>query len=345
MNLYVIIGEDDYLVSEAAKKAAGGSEGLEVIDSRTSTNEEARLRDLAAADASFSTPPFLEPRKVTWWKNVAFLPASGGPREDKPSEAVKEALERFAQKLAREPLPDNQVFILSGPRLLATSVFAKTLKAVGEMIVFAEPKRGAEEAAAARAEEAAAAAGFRFAPGAVAAFISTVGCDTRSIFSEAGKLRDYLGDRVEATSADVEAVSVPGVGIEHMPWAITDALAARNLPAVLKAAKPFEADDNFAILVSNLAEKLFRQLFELVDARQHDKLSEATKSLIAGGVSSWAIQKLVANLGKWTVNELRIARYRFLRLRELAVSSSGETAPLAIAELVRACRSSARSRL
>ena len=83
-NIHVIVGEDDYLVSEAAKRVVGDGTGLEVVDSANSTNAELQLADIREADASFSTPPFLDPSKVTWWRNVKFLPqgGKGGPSED-----------------------------------------------------------------------------------------------------------------------------------------------------------------------------------------------------------------------------------------------------------------------
>ena len=56
-NLHVIIGEDDYLVGETAKKIVGDGVGLEVVDSMNSTNAELQLADIREADASFSTPP------------------------------------------------------------------------------------------------------------------------------------------------------------------------------------------------------------------------------------------------------------------------------------------------
>lgn len=134
MNIHLIIGEDDYLVGETAKKIVGDGVGLEVVDSVNASNAELQLADLHKADESLSTPPFLDPKKVTWWKNVHFLP--GG----KCSEDVKTALERFAEKLATIKLADNQHFILSGPHLLKTSVFAKRLGTSAEVITFAAEK-------------------------------------------------------------------------------------------------------------------------------------------------------------------------------------------------------------
>ena len=116
-NLHLIIGEDDFLVSQTAKKILGDAEGMEVIDSGLSTNAELQLRDIVAADESFSTPPFLDPSKATWWKNVKFLPQAGGKA---CAEEVKTALERLAAKFAASPMPENQKFVITAPKMLAT---------------------------------------------------------------------------------------------------------------------------------------------------------------------------------------------------------------------------------
>ena len=128
--LHLIIGEDDFLVSQTAKKILGDAEGLEIIDSNLSTNAELQLRDIAAADESFSTPPFLDPFKATWWKNVKFLPQSGGKA---CAEEVKAALEKLAAKFAASPMPENQKFVITATKMLAASVqdYVKLVKTVG----------------------------------------------------------------------------------------------------------------------------------------------------------------------------------------------------------------------
>ena len=136
MNVHVIIGADDYLVDEAAKRIVGDGVGLEVVDSVNSTNADLQLADLRAADASLQTPPFLDPRKVTWWRNVHFLPGA----KKASAEEVKAALEKFARRLAAANLPENQHFILSGPHLLKNSMVAKTLAASAEVVVFGKAK-------------------------------------------------------------------------------------------------------------------------------------------------------------------------------------------------------------
>lgn len=321
MNIHVIIGEDDYLVGETARKTVGDGVGLEVVDSANATNAELQLADLARADESVSTPPFLEPRKVTWWKNVGFLP--GG----KSSEEVKAALERFAKKLAAAPLPDGQQFILSGPHLLKTSVFAKTLQGCAEVVVFSAGKPWeAARNAAARAVAFAQEMDLAFAPGVEAKFVAVVGADARSIRSELAKMRDYLGpDAHTVSAADVEAIASQGVGVEPVPWDVTDAIGRRDLAAALAALRRFELENGFAVFMTGVIERFFRQLLDVAAGRTE-------------GMAPFTVKKNEGFLRNWTANELRAARGRFVLLREKIVSGVASGDLLVVPTLVRVMR-------
>ena len=323
--LHLIIGDDDFLVSEEAKKVIGDGCGLEVIDSSNSTNADLQLSDIREADASFSTPPFLDPKKVTWWKEVGFLPGA------KSSEAVKEALEKFSAKLASSPLPDNQHFIISGPKLLKGSKFEKNLSEAADIVRFAAEKPYlAQRSAAARAVELARAAGFSFAPGAEDKFIAVVGTDSRSIMSEIAKLREYLGPDVKiATAADVADIASPGAKVEAEVWDVTDAVGARNIAAALSAMRKFELENGFAVFMSGIIEKLFRQLVDV-------KMGKTE------GMNPYALKKNLAFAAKWDLLELRRARARFLALREKVVSGTAAGDVLVVTELVRVMRKAAR---
>ena len=334
MNLHVIIGEDDYLVSETAKKIVGDGVGLEVIDSLTSTNAELQMKDLRSAEASFGTPPFLDPKKVTWWKNVHFLPGSvkgrSEPGEEKgSSEEVRDALEKFAAKLVANPLPENQHFILSGPHLLKTSIVAKTLARAAEMVVFAAEKPWeAQRSAVVRAIDLAQEMGLGFAPGAAERFVSVVGTDLRSLTSELGKMRDYLGNGATTISvADVAEITSQGRGVEPVVWDVTDAIGKRDLAAALTALRKFELGNGFAVFMTGIIEKFFRQLIDVKNGRTE-------------GMSSYALRKDEGFLRNWSLAELRAARARFLMLREKVVSGlsqeSGDT--LVVSTLVRVMR-------
>ena len=325
MNIHVIIGEDDYLVGETAKKIVGDGVGLEVVDSANSTNADLQLADLVKVDESFSTPPFLDPRKVTWWKNVHFLP--GG----KSSEDVKEALEKFASKLAAAKLPENQHFILTGPHLLKTSVFAKRIAGAAEVVTFASGKPWeAARSAVVRAIDLAGEMGLKFESGAAERFVSVVGTDARSLVSEIGKMRDYLGRGAKRISAaDVEAIASPGANVEPELWSVTDAIGARDTAAALSAIGKFEQENGFAVLMSTVIERFFRQLVDVAAGR-------------VDGMNPYALRKNSGFLRNWSPNELRAARARFLMLREKVVSGTESGDVLVVTTLVRVMRRARR---
>ena len=328
MNLHIIIGEDDYLVGETAKKVIGDGVGLEVIDSMTATNAELQMKDLRAAEAAFDTPPFLDPKKVTWWKNVHFLP--GGGKKDS-SEEVKEALEKFARKLAAASLPENQHFILSGPKLLKTSIFAKTLQAAAEMVVFAAEKPWeAAKNAVVRVIDLAAEMGFKFEPGVAEKFVSIVGTDSRSLMSELGKMRDYLGNEKSTIAAtDVAEITSQGYGVEPVVWDVTDAIGRRDLNAALTAMRKFELENGFAVMMTMVIEKFFRQLIDIKNGRTE-------------GLNPYALRKNEGFLRNWSPAELRAARARFLMLREKVVSGTTSGDTLVVTTLVRVMRRARR---
>jgi len=329
VNLHVVIGADDFLVETTVRKIVGDGVGLEVIDSLNSTNAELQLADIREADASFSTPPFLDPKKTTWWKNVHFLPSGGGKRG--AAEEVTAALKKFAARLASVSLPDNQHFILSGPHLLKSSEIAKTLAGAAEMVVFAsgKPWEQAREAAG-RVIDLAADCGLSFAPGAAEKFVARVGTDTRSLMSELAKLRDYLGDGAnEITGAAIDDITSQGVGVEPQVWGVTDALGERNVEKALAALRPFEGTSGFAVLMTTVIEKFFRQLLDIAAGKTE-------------GLTPFALRKQQGFVRNWSVPELRAARARFLTLREQAVSGSTVVDPLVVTTLVRVCRRAKR---
>ena len=323
-NVHVIIGEDDFLVGETAKKVIGDGVGLEVIDSMNSSNADLQLKDIREADASFSTPPFLDPKKVTWWKNVHFLPGGG---KKGASEEVKEALEKFAAKLAASPLPENQHFILSGPHLLKTSVFAKTLATAAEMVVFAAEKPWeAAKNAAVRVIDLAKEMGLSFAPGVAEKFVSVVGTDTRSLMSELGKMRDYLGnEKPTIDAAAVAEITSQGFGVEPVVWDVTDAIGKRDLNAALEAMRKFELENGFAVFMTGIIEKFFRQLIDVKNGKTE-------------GMNPYALRKNEGFLRNWSLAELRAARARFLMLREKVVSGTTSGDVLVVSTLVRVMR-------
>lgn len=348
-NIHLIVGEDDYLVEAAARKILEAAvepslraTAVETVNGDAG-NQEEQLASLGACRASVQTPPFLDPVKLTWWRNVTFLP--GAARTGSPAVDVKQALEGFAADLAAHPLPSNQVLIVSAPKLLKTSVFAKTFRAFAQVVEFASggKSRDRVDAALSRLPDLAAAEKLTFDPGADQAFISKVGTDTRIIVSELAKMRTYLGDeRDTVTAADVAEVSSVG-GEEPELWDVTDALAQRSPVKLLKTLARFDGEPGFGILLSTITEKFFRELIVYRDALDNGWLTsygswaknippDTLADLDAAGIgpsaarSPWAVKNGARNAKAFTLMELRTARFRMLQARERLVSSAADDA-------------------
>lgn len=310
--ILLIAGDDDYAAEIEAKQAIEShvpadfrSSAVEMVDG-DAPNAESQLASIRECLASVQTPPFLDPVKLTWWKNVTFLP--GGGRNGRIAEEVKSALERFADTLASAPLPPNQLLVITAAKLNRASVFAKRMKQIAEMKDCSIPERSRDRAAAAlaRLPALAKAENLEFAPGADRAFVAKTGPDTRTITSELAKMRTYLGEGQHTVSAeDVAAITSAG-GDDIELWELTDALASRNAGRVLATLRNFQGDSGWPIMVSTVVERWFR---DLITAK------------CGGGDGGWQWRKKSAAAAGFSLRELRVGRYRMLALRERLVSS------------------------
>lgn len=355
-NIHLIVGDDDYLVESMARKIVDKAvkpelrgSAIETIDGAAG-NMDDEMKSLRACEASVDTPPFLDPVKLTWWRNVTFLPQSKG----KLSESVKEALETFAKKLAAHPLPENQVLLITAPRMLATSIFAKTcLKAGAETAVIPSEEKSYKRAqlALARVEELAAERGLKFAPGAAEAFVARVGGDTRTLVSELEKMKDYLGPKDALVTREAVA-DISSVGSEPELWELTDAVGRRDASKTSEVLARYAGEDGAGILLATVLERFFRELVLYRDAMDRGWLTnygwsraldtgtaEMLDSLgIGPGVSrgTWMLTRATAQARSYTLRELRLARFRILSVRERLVTSSQlDGAALVEAELMR----------
>ena len=363
-NIHLIVGEDDFLVETSARKIVSAAVPEEFRASAVETvngdagNAEDQLRSIHECEASVQTPPFLDPVKLTWWRGVSFLP--GGGRGGKITDDVKEALEKFAKGLSATPLPDNQHLVITAPKLLATSIFAKTFKGFAEMLVFPSEARAGKRQAAALAllPDLTETEGISFAPGADHAFIAKAGSDTRTIVSELAKLHSYLGSETTvATAAHVAEITSPGGGEPEL-WDVTDAIGERNPARLIAVLRQFAAGgDKIGILLATVTEKFFRELIVYRDAIDHGWLTGGSwsssipenvrRQLDDAGVgpgaakNPYAARKAAAHARNYSPIELRTARWRILRAREKLVSSeaSDDTVSMELLRIIAPRRS------
>lgn len=373
-HIALIVGGDDFLVEDAAKKFRLAALGPDAAPTATevvygdATNEAAQLESISRCRDSWQTPAFFDPVKLTWWRNVAFLPGGGNSADDdgagkrKLAESVKAALEKFAKSVAASGPPENQYLLITAPALLQTSIFAKNLAKVADVTVFTAGGRPEQEKqqAAIRLESFAAAEGLSFQPAAKAAFIEKVGPDSRTIVSELAKLRTWLGDEKRDVTEEDVAEIISSYEQETEIWALADAFARRDPKKAAAVWHGYEGDKNAGIPVSVYMEKTFREWIVYADAIEHGWLSpdgtwskdipaKIVDDLAAAGMGpkgakrSFADKKAAGQVAMFKrrnprgyVMQLRKGRFLMLKLRERLTMASLEPRQVEL-ELLRAC--------
>ena len=337
--IHFIAGEDDFLVERAAKAVIEAavpddmreSAAIERIDG-DGTSAEEQLRQLAECSESAMTPPFLEPFKTTWWRNVGFIPGAAASLNAE----VRAALEKFVDSLEASPLPDNQLLVITAPKVRADSVFFKHLSKIAETKIFSVERYAKDR----EAESAVAAAGFAAELGveidaaAAEALVHTCGTDSRKLLSELAKMRDWLepGDK-RITLEAVELLASPGAG-EPEPWDLTDALGRRDAAAVCRVLARHDDDSGTGIRLANSCERFFRQLAIMRDAADR-KLDPSVLANAGVKGAPFQLRKNAAWARNYTLGELRIARWRMMRSRERLVSGAESWRTVLEPELIR----------
>jgi DNA polymerase III delta subunit len=350
--LFLICGDDDYLVDAAARERvnllipeAERAFGVDVIDGQVDTGNEA-ARAVKDCMESVQMPGMFSAAKVTWLRNATFL--TGGARVSEGA-AAKEAVERLTRWL-KEDLGDGQNLIITAEKVLRSSVFFKTCQKQGEVIDFGgglkpwEREKHAEERLDTLLEQ----AGIQMGRAARSEFIARVGFDTRQQVQELEKLRTYLHPKVSATENDVREIT--SIGREADAWDVLDAFGERSADALLVALNQLSGQRGIGIMLAAMLEKNVRDLIVLREA--HDR-----KWASAGGWSNsippeaqvmlntlpvnpkattaWILRKKLPHAMNYTLQELRIARFRILDMREKMVSTSHPEMHLLQATLLR----------
>jgi len=335
--LFLICGDDDYLVNSAARErvdqlvpAAERDYGVDIIDGRKDTGDDA-ARAVRECMESVQMPGMFSASKVTWLRDATFL--TGGGRVSEGA-AAKAAVERLTHWLG-EGLHDGQALVITAAKVLRVSVFFKTCQKLGEVIDFGsglkpwERERAAEERFGMLLEQ----AGIQMEPPARSEFIARVGFDTRLQVQELEKLRTYLHPRLSASESDVREIT--SIGREADAWDVLDAFGERKAADLLVALNQLSGQRGIGIMLAAMLEKNVRDLIVLREA--HDR-----KWVHSGGwsghippesqvmlntlpvnpktVNAWALRKKLPHAMNYTLQELRVARFRVLDMREKMVS-------------------------
>jgi DNA polymerase III subunit delta len=336
--LFLICGDDDYLVNAAAQERVHAiipeSErtfGLEIIDGRCDNGDQVEQKVKTCME-SVQMPGFAS-SKLTWLQDANFLTGGGRVSE---SAAAKESVAKLAEWLA-DGLQAGQNLVITTPKILKTSIIFKACQKIGEVIDFGSGLKSFEKEknAAERLETLLKQAGLEMGDDARTEFLSRVGPETRLLVQELEKLGVYLSPNVIATVADIRAIT--SIGREAEPWDVLEAIGNRDAKALVLALHAVSGQKGIGIWLASMLEKSIRDLIVLREALDRKWVfssgwsthltPEATIMLNNLPVNpkvmpAWAVRKKVPHAQNYTMDELRAARFRILEMREKMVSTA-----------------------
>ena len=232
--LHLICGDDEYLVTTAARKLVRSlcppddqALGMETVDGAVDLVEEARL-SVESCIGAVLTPGLFGGEKLVWFKDVRFLTDNPTGR----SEVVKAAVGRLADAI-KSGLPEGITLVVSAGKVNKRYAFYKAFKAQGDIQAYAMPDKAwqADKIAAEKLRDLAAERGVTL-PGPVAeVFLEKAGHDTRQIASELEKLAAFIGTRKTATEDDV--ATIVSAAKQSLAWDLADAFGKRDLAGSL----------------------------------------------------------------------------------------------------------------
>ena len=342
--LYLICGDDDYLVDSAARErlgqlvpAADREFGVEVVDGRKDTGDEVR-RAVEACIESVQTPGFFGGVKATWLRDAHFVTGGGRVAE---TVAAKEAVERLCEWL-KGGLLDGQALVITVGKLLRTSVFFKLCQKLGEVQDFGGGFKSweLEKLADQRLDGLLEKAGLTMAEAARKEFLNRAGFDTRFLAQEVEKLSLYMGKVRHVAESDVREIT--SIGREAEAWDLLDAFGARDANALLLTLKRLSGQKGVGVMLAAMLEKCVRELLVLREAHDRKWIYGGTggacgwssslppeAAVLLGTLpvnpkttNAWALKRRLPHALNFTLQELRVARFRILELREKLVSSS-----------------------
>jgi DNA polymerase-3 subunit delta len=233
--LFLIYGDDDFLVSQEAKKAVeaskpvGGSElAVETIEGMATNQAEAEqvFRRLLEA---LHTPTFFSSDRVLWLRGTNLL----GSSPTASASSVAEFWDEIHQML-KKGLPQGTALVISASEVDGRRGIVKTIQAMGKVIVFkSDPYKPEIDIAKAKAFilDYTSKLGLKIDGDAAERLVEMTDGDFRTLQSEMDKISTYLGDQTAIREEDVQAIGSWRPG--GVAWDLPDAVGDRDLSKAL----------------------------------------------------------------------------------------------------------------
>ncbi len=251
-NVFLVCGEDDYLVGAKAKELVDGIipaaeqvTSLEVVEGNAGNASEV-AECVSKCKAALSSGGLFSERKCLWLRDVSFV---GGGRAGQ-SATAKEAVKGLVDFL-KEGLVSESFLVVSSGKPDKRSAFYKFFGSKGEVFEFGAAKTYEQEKeAAAFASARMRDMGLKMDSDAVGYFVEKVGVSSRLLDSELNKLSLYVGERTSVTVADVEAVT--SSTRTSIAWDLSDAFGEKDLVRTLKVLRRllYQNESEVGIIIS-----------------------------------------------------------------------------------------------
>lgn len=233
--VYLITGDDDFAVKGRAKelydqfcKASGGFDN-ETIDA-TASNSGAAMDAIGKLREAMQTLPFMGTTKVIWFQDCNFL----AEERTATSQVVTEALGELAEEFKSFGWEGVRLIVTS-PKVDKRKVFFKAIDKIGTVEIYqgwSLDSKDWVDMAEMAAREQLRSLGKKIEENALLLMVERVGPNSRALTSEVEKLSIYVGERETVTVRDVE--TIVSRNKQAKAFALADALAARDLPRLLK---------------------------------------------------------------------------------------------------------------
>lgn len=285
-SLYLIYGNDEYLVSAKAKQIVAGlvpeaerALKLDVVDGAVDGADGVNTAVNQCLSALQSLGLFCEER-IVWLQNASFF---ADTRTGK-SAAAQESVARLAAQI-KAGLPSGQVLVVTTGAIDKRRAFFKACKAAGELHEFSIPEKSyqADRVAAERLDKLLVKSGLQMDSRAKVTFLEKVGVDTRQLVNEVEKLSVFAGDRKRIDVDDVRAIV--SSSREALAWDLADAFGKRELSRALAILRQlvFQKENVMGLVIG-----LENRIRELLVYREALEKGWLVKSSGYGGRSSLA---------------------------------------------------------
>lgn len=250
--VWLIWGGDEFLVSRHARELvnrlcppAEQALGLELIEARAETKDPA-IAALQQCRGALNTVGFFGASRTIWLRDADFFSDTRVGRLP----AVKAEVAKLADMI-KGGLMDGQRLVISASKVDRRSAFYKACQAHGEVSEFGVPEKSYEQEkyAAEMVNALLRDAGLKATRGAVSDIVGKIGGQSRLIYQEVEKLRNYIGDRKEVTEEDVRQIVSPSR--ETAGWDLADALGERNIVKALDTLRQllFQGEKAFVLIM------------------------------------------------------------------------------------------------